>query len=192
MNKQTKTLKVLISLRVELSFCILNIKLKLFQTNVFIPIVIDKITIFGFPVRIRFSVSSLMLLSPWRNKFNNIIGCKAFWEILFLRCSQRSKEGSCQATTLKNTSFRAGNCWGSVLLIDDLNVRMVTPLLRRWLQTVIFKLHIAWRVSKYGVFSGQYFPVFSPNTGKYGPEKTPYLDTFHEVSSFPVSTTATF
>ena len=22
------------------------------------------------------------------------------------------------------------------------------------------------------------FPVFSPNTGKYGPEKTPYLDTF--------------
>ena len=30
-------------------------------------------------------------------------------------------------------------------------------------------------------FSGQYFPVFSPNTGKYGPEKTPYLDTFHAV-----------
>ena len=23
------------------------------------------------------------------------------------------------------------------------------------------------------------FPVFSPNTGKNGPEKTPYLDTFH-------------
>ena len=30
----------------------------------------------------------------------------------------------------------------------------------------------AWEVSKYGVFSGPYFPVFSPNTGKYGPEKT--------------------
>ena len=24
-----------------------------------------------------------------------------------------------------------------------------------------------------------YFSVFSPNAGKYGPEKTPYLDTFH-------------
>ena len=24
--------------------------------------------------------------------------------------------------------------------------------------------------------------VFSPNTGKYGPEKTPYLDTFYAVS----------
>ena len=33
--------------------------------------------------------------------------------------------------------------------------------------------------SKYGVISGPYFPGFSPNAGKYGPEKTPYLDTFH-------------
>ena len=40
----------------------------------------------------------------------------------------------------------------------------------------------AWKVFNYGVFSGPYFPVFSPNTGKYGPEKTPYLDTFHTVA----------
>ena len=33
-------------------------------------------------------------------------------------------------------------------------------------------------LSKYRVFSGPYFPVFSPNTGKYGPEKASYLDTF--------------
>ena len=39
----------------------------------------------------------------------------------------------------------------------------------------------AWKVSKYGVISGQYFPVFELNTGKYGPEITPYLDIFHEV-----------
>ena len=26
-----------------------------------------------------------------------------------------------------------------------------------------------------------YLSVFSPNTGKYGPEITPYLDTFHAV-----------
>ena len=47
-------------------------------------------------------------------------------------------------------------------------------------------------MSKYGVFSGLYFPVFGlnidiyaefiPNTRKYVPEKTPYLDTFHSVS----------
>ena len=38
-----------------------------------------------------------------------------------------------------------------------------------------------WNVSKYGVFSGPYFPVLSLNGGKYGPEKTPYLDTFHAI-----------
>ena len=36
-------------------------------------------------------------------------------------------------------------------------------------------------MSKYRVISGLYFPVFSPNTGKYGLEITPYLDTFHAV-----------
>ena len=33
------------------------------------------------------------------------------------------------------------------------------------------------KVSKYGVFSG-------PNTGKYRPEETPYLDSFQEVKLF--------
>ena len=37
-------------------------------------------------------------------------------------------------------------------------------------------------MSKYGVISGPYFPEFSPNTGKYGPEITQYLGTFHAVS----------
>ena len=36
-------------------------------------------------------------------------------------------------------------------------------------------------MAKYGVISGPYFPVFSQNTEKYGPETTPYFDTFHVV-----------
>ena len=40
----------------------------------------------------------------------------------------------------------------------------------------------ARKVSKYGVTSGPYFPAFSLDTGKYGPEITPYWDTFHAVS----------
>ena len=36
-------------------------------------------------------------------------------------------------------------------------------------------------MSKYGVISGPYFPVFSSNTGKKVPVTTPYLDTFHAV-----------
>ena len=39
-----------------------------------------------------------------------------------------------------------------------------------------------WKVSKYRVISGLYFPVFSPNIGKYGPETIPYLDNFHAVA----------
>ena len=36
-------------------------------------------------------------------------------------------------------------------------------------------------MSKYGVISGPYFPVFGLNTGKYGPEITPYLNTIQAV-----------
>ena len=43
------------------------------------------------------------------------------------------------------------------------------------------KTFTAWKVSKYKVFSGPYFPVFNPNTGKYGPEKNPDLDNFYPV-----------
>ena len=44
-----------------------------------------------------------------------------------------------------------------------------------------------WKVSKYGVISGPYFPVFSSNTGQYGPEIIPYLDPFHVVVSQKLS-----
>ena len=52
-------------------------------------------------------------------------------------------------------------------------------LIRSCLKVVIISPIIAWKVSKYGVISGPYFPVFGLNTGKYGPEISPYLDTFH-------------
>ena len=34
------------------------------------------------------------------------------------------------------------------------------------------EIYNPWKVSRYGVFSGPYF------SGNYGPEKTPYFDTF--------------
>ena len=37
-----------------------------------------------------------------------------------------------------------------------------------------------WKVSKYGVISSPYFPVFGLNTWKYGPEINPYLDIFKQ------------
>ena len=41
-----------------------------------------------------------------------------------------------------------------------------------------------WKVSKCRVFCGPYVPVLSPKVGKYRPEKTLYLETFHAVSIF--------
>ena len=44
--------------------------------------------------------------------------------------------------------------------------------------------YTAWEVSKYGIFSGPYFPVFGMNTRKYGPQKTPYLNTFQSAKDY--------
>ena len=41
-------------------------------------------------------------------------------------------------------------------------------------------------MSKYGVFSSPFFPVFGLNTGKYRPEKTPHLCTFYVVVIFGI------
>ena len=43
-----------------------------------------------------------------------------------------------------------------------------------WSINIYFLLLTAWKVSKYGVFSGPYFTVF-------GLGNTPHLDTFHAV-----------
>ena len=42
-------------------------------------------------------------------------------------------------------------------------------------------MYTAWKMFKNGVFVGGSFPAFWLNTGKYGPEKTLYLDAFHAV-----------
>ena len=46
---------------------------------------------------------------------------------------------------------------------------------------LIREISTAWKVSKYGVISSPYFPVFGLNTGKYGPEITRCLHTFYVV-----------
>ena len=58
---------------------------------------------------------------------------------------------------------------------------LLCPALSSSVNSVSSISSTAWKVSKYGVISGPYFPVLRPNTGKYGPEVTLYLDTFHAV-----------
>ena len=64
--------------------------------------------------------------------------------------------------------------WNQVKILKNLQPRVNS-------YEVKIPINTAWKVSKYGVSSGPYFPVFALNTEKYGPEKTPYLDTFHAV-----------
>ena len=52
----------------------------------------------------------------------------------------------------------------------------------RMLLTIFTEITV-WKKSKYGVFSGSYFPVYGLDTEKYGPEETPYLDSFHAVNA---------
>ena len=68
------------------------------------------------------------------------------------------------------------------LLTRTLSPKVSSNNLLLWLMTSLLTLKFtAWKVSKYGLFSDPYFPAFGLNTGKYGPDKTPYLDTFHKV-----------
>ena len=80
-----------------------------------------------------------------------------------------------------------------ILGLDRLLPELWNILLSFLSPAFYFNSCTAWKVSKYGVFLVRIFPhsdwirrdtsysVLSPNAGKYGPEKTPYFDTFHTV-----------
>ena len=76
--------------------------------------------------------------------------------------------------------------WVNFITKCDVYYKMRQCILKGTSDVLISKYYIrvvtAWKVFKYGVSSGPYLSVFSANAGKYGPEKTPYVDTFHAVS----------
>ena len=50
-----------------------------------------------------------------------------------------------------------------------LRTKVTKIFFKNWIVPVIMNLlHTAWKVSKYGVFSGPYFPLFGLNTEIYG------------------------
>ena len=83
------------------------------------------------------------------------------------------------------------NTYGG-LLLNSLNTKITfccvpgCGLTSFWMLQMLcsvprWEIYTVWKVPKYGVISGLYFPVFSPNTEKYRPEINPYLGTFHAV-----------
>ena len=70
-----------------------------------------------------------------------------------------------------------GSCLIDIVLIslrDRDFISFLRKINRNLIKILLQNTFTAWKVSKYGVFSG-------PNTGEYGPENTPYWDTFHAV-----------
>ena len=66
-------------------------------------------------------------------------------------------------------------------------------LSQRWIRATL-RAKYPYGEKKYGVFFCPYFSVFGLNTeisGKYRPEKTQYLDTFHAVRVIPTKHTCT-
>ena len=55
---------------------------------------------------------------------------------------------------------------------------------RKWFLLTFKDLSLREKCPNNEFFSGLHFPVVSPGTGKYRPEKTQYLDTFQAVSDF--------
>ena len=69
---------------------------------------------------------------------------------------------------------------------EKINFNSIKIKIRNHLEETVLRksTHTAWKVAKYGVFSGPYFPILGLNTGNYGPEKSLYLDTFNAVKQF--------
>ena len=76
------------------------------------------------------------------------------------------------------------SCWNSLVPCFRKKLFFLKDISAMNNEQIISVLPTAWKVSNYGVISGLYFPVSGLNTRKYGPEITPYLDTFHTVPGF--------
>ena len=76
----------------------------------------------------------------------------------------------------------------NILRLDvSYNIYKFFSVNSRQLLLVLWLTRTTWKVSKYEVFSDwiRRFTtyIFSPYVGKYGPEKTLYLDIFHAVNN---------
>ena len=55
--------------------------------------------------------------------------------------------------------------WSYIMIMIEIEI------LVNILRSLFFKTVAVWKVSKFRVFSGPYFPLFGLNTGNYGPKK---------------------
>ena len=129
--------------------------------------------LFHFPI---LNMKDSFSLTQFNNK-------QRYFNFLWHYCCQTSPSPSAYCNLrnisqniLQNISQSTLYCiWTSLTVLKRVKV---TSLREKCPNTEYFLLRIfshsdwIWRDTKY-------LSVFSPNAGKYGPENTPYLDTFH-------------
>ena len=111
-----------------------------------------------------------IILKSWLHKASFFVGEWFGWTLIFLWGKSLSYRN--QSIDLFSKSMD----W----FLYDRDLRhervKVRPVILQYYINLFYATGFAWKVSKHRVFSGPYFPVFGLNTGKYGPEETPYLD----------------
>ena len=156
-------------------WCKWNKFLHLFQTKIVMKILQNSLAeIFGWFSDSR--LATLLKSSPWKNFFwkyfkLSMTGACSWWSYSILTKSK---------ILVLHQNFDHWVWWHHHWSFSSSVVQNIWSW--KVASCIVLRLWItARKVSKYGVFSGPYFPVFGMNTGQYGPEKTPYLDIFRAV-----------
>ena len=120
----------------------------------------------------------------WCGGWNNgVMGSWTTWFLDFNKRSAWNKRGGAKfgpflVNVLTEITVELSCRWWILIKLIT-----VTPHLLGREEYIVIQLYFhdthGMKESRYGDFSGSYFPVFSSNTGKCGPEKTPHLDSFH-------------
>ena len=107
--------------------------------------------------------------------FKFFIGChpRILFDPLINSLSQKHSEDVMDLHSLRLICVQFTSC---VQEVDT-----VIWLLRGKCPNTKFFLVLIFQYSDWIQRDNPYLSVFSPNAGKYGPEKTPYLDTYHVV-----------
>ena len=126
---------------------------------------------------------------------HSILCLKLFLSLSFLVFVSSFMLVECHDSTSKCFRCHATKIFSHTLVLF---IPMPTTILCKVLFSVYRSYHVcvidrfdlvqfnftAWKMSIYGVISGLYFLEFGLNTGKYGPEITPYFETLHAVLAF--------
>ena len=127
--------------------------------------------------RYRGSCSLMLLQIGILKNFAIFTGKRLCWSIFLIKFIKNRLQHGCLSLNVTKV-LRAAKVLEHLrwlfLEAEEENMNVIKSVHCTRKTSFLCNEYTAWKMSKYRVFSGPYFPVF-------GPEKTPYLDIFHPV-----------